>query len=134
MAKLKEITITDNVLFFKLLEFYETKDYNKEATSLRNLTTEIEVRKRIPQSFKLELGMYSRAKKRIELEGSGLLIIIRKLNGEEQYRIAKGLPQVEESTVKSIDPETKYRRKAYEPPVQQQVTIRTDLNDDEIPF
>lgn len=132
MAKLKEVVIKDNDLFFKLFELYETKDYEKEATKLRDLTTEIEIRKRIPQSFKLELGLYSRSKKRIELEGSGLSVIVRKFNGEEEYRILKGLPPPEEDNCKSIDPELQYRR-IRQVPYQPVTTIYSE-SDDEIPF
>jgi len=132
MAKLKEIVIKDNMLFFKLLDMYETKDYSKEASELRNVTTEIEVRKRIKESFKLQLGMYSRSKHRIELEGSGLLIIIRRLNGEEEYRILKGLPEDNQSGT-SIDPESQYRR--VKTVRSQQVTETSFMDqDEEIPF
>jgi hypothetical protein len=132
MAKKKQITISDNTLFLQLKDLYESKSYIPEDKEYRETFTAIEIRKRLPESFVFESGVYLRSKKVIEIEGRSQIITIRSKTAKEEYYELKGIPLEQPSNEKlPVDPEIKYRKTEYKP---KQEIVTCFVQTDELQF
>ena len=132
MAKKKPITISDNTLFLQLKDLYEDKSYIPADKEYRETFTAIEIRKRLPESFVFESGIYLRSKGIIEIEGKSQIITIRQKTAKEEYYELKGIPLEQPSNEKlPVDPELKYRKAEYKP---KQETVTCFVPTDELQF
>ena len=124
--KKKQIEIVDTQLYYSLLELWKTKDYSKEGTIVRNVTTEIEIRKRIG-SFKITTGAFDSKHDRIELESNTKIVILRRKTGEEDYFEKAGIPLLKQTETGTADPETRVNRKIPTIPCKEIVYNLSDL-------
>ena len=116
MAKKKEIAIADNQLFMQLKDLYEDRSYLPTDKEYRETLTAIEIRKRIPDSFVFESGIYLRSKDLVEIEGRSQIVTIRRKTAKEEYYELKNLPLDDNKNGKlPVDPELAYRRVKHEP-------------------
>lgn len=129
MAKKQEILIIDNELYYSLFEMYNPKDYDKEKTLVRKITTEMAIREKIG-SFVLELGFFSKTNNRFEFEGRSQIVYL-KASGDG--RKAVEFLKKNEQKGNPVDPEDKLRRN-HIPRTQAPALIQYDQNQDEVPF